>query len=127
MPSAITALACTTLGTAVMSSLTNPTVFVCPALVWLRLTSLYPTLIPDNDLCQRASNTLANPLGYVLALISSCASPSATTTKSVYVPVASPPLENVTLPTFDMEGAVLTQRLKVRQLRASAIQKITSI
>ena len=36
-------------------------------------------------------------------------------------------MENVTLPTFDMEGAVLTQRIKVRQLRAEAIQKITSI
>ena len=35
-------------------------------------------------------------------------------------------MEQFDLPTFDMQGAVLTQRLKVRQLRADAIAKITS-
>lgn len=35
-------------------------------------------------------------------------------------------VENVTLPTFDMEGAVLTQRIDVKVLRTNAISKITS-
>jgi len=35
-------------------------------------------------------------------------------------------MEQVVLPTFDMEGAVLTQRIKVRHLRAGAIAKITT-
>lgn len=35
-------------------------------------------------------------------------------------------LERFELPTFDMSGAVLTQRLKVRQLRAQAIAKLTT-
>lgn len=35
-------------------------------------------------------------------------------------------LENVMLPTFDMEGAVVTQRIDVKVLRTSAICKITS-
>jgi HK97 family phage major capsid protein len=35
-------------------------------------------------------------------------------------------LEKFKLETYDMEGAVLTHRIKVRQLRASAIAKITS-
>ena len=35
-------------------------------------------------------------------------------------------VENVTLPTYDMEGAVLTQRIDVQPLRTKAISKITS-
>lgn len=35
-------------------------------------------------------------------------------------------IENVTLPTYDMEGAVLTQRIDVQALRKSAISKITT-
>jgi HK97 family phage major capsid protein len=35
-------------------------------------------------------------------------------------------VEGFNLPTFDMEGAVISQRLKVRYVRASAIAKITS-
>lgn len=35
-------------------------------------------------------------------------------------------VENVTLPTFDMEGAVLTRRIDVQALRTKAISKITS-
>ena len=35
-------------------------------------------------------------------------------------------MENVVLPTFDMEGAVLTQRIDVKVLRTKAISKITS-
>jgi HK97 family phage major capsid protein len=35
-------------------------------------------------------------------------------------------LEKFKMETYDMEGAVLTHRIKVRQLRASAISKITS-
>lgn len=35
-------------------------------------------------------------------------------------------IEQFDLPTFDMKGAVVTQRIKVRQLRAKAIHKITS-
>ncbi len=35
-------------------------------------------------------------------------------------------MENVTMPTFDMEGAVLTQRIDIKALRTKAISKITS-
>lgn len=35
-------------------------------------------------------------------------------------------VETTTLPTFDMEGAVLTQRIDVKALRTQAISKITS-
>ena len=35
-------------------------------------------------------------------------------------------IENFSLPLYDMEGAVATQRLKVRHVRASAIAKITT-
>jgi len=35
-------------------------------------------------------------------------------------------IEKVILPSFDMEGAVLTQRIRTRYLRASAIAKITT-
>ena len=35
-------------------------------------------------------------------------------------------VENFDLPTYDMTGAAVTQRLRVRQLRADAIAKITS-
>jgi HK97 family phage major capsid protein len=35
-------------------------------------------------------------------------------------------MENVTMPTFDMEGAVLTQRIDIKVLRTKAISKITS-
>lgn len=35
-------------------------------------------------------------------------------------------MENVVLPTFDMEGAVLTQRLDVKALRTKSISKITT-
>jgi len=35
-------------------------------------------------------------------------------------------VENFTLPTFDMEGAVITQRIDVKALRTAAISKITS-
>lgn len=35
-------------------------------------------------------------------------------------------VENFSLPTFDMEGAVVTHRIKCRHLRSSAIAKITS-
>lgn len=35
-------------------------------------------------------------------------------------------IENFTLPTYDMEGAVLTQRIDVKALRTKAISKITS-
>lgn len=35
-------------------------------------------------------------------------------------------MENVTLPTFDMEGAVLTTRIAVKTLRTKAISKITT-
>lgn len=35
-------------------------------------------------------------------------------------------LENFNLPTFDMSGVVLTQRIRCRQVRANAIAKITS-
>jgi len=35
-------------------------------------------------------------------------------------------VENVTLPTYDMEGAVLTQRIDVQALRTKAIAKITT-
>jgi len=35
-------------------------------------------------------------------------------------------IEKVMLPSFDMEGAVLTQRIRTRHLRASAIAKITT-
>ncbi len=35
-------------------------------------------------------------------------------------------VENTTLPTFDMEGAVITQRIDVQALRTNAISKITT-
>lgn len=35
-------------------------------------------------------------------------------------------VENVMLPTFDMEGAVVTQRLDVRMLRSTAVSNITT-
>jgi len=35
-------------------------------------------------------------------------------------------VENTTLPTFDMEGAVITQRIDVKALRTAAISKITT-
>jgi len=35
-------------------------------------------------------------------------------------------MENVVMPTFDMEGAVLTQRIDVKVLRTKAISKITT-
>jgi HK97 family phage major capsid protein len=35
-------------------------------------------------------------------------------------------VENVTLPLYDMDAAVITQRLKIRHLRADAIAKITT-
>ena len=35
-------------------------------------------------------------------------------------------IENVTLPTFDMEGAVITQRLDIQLLRNTAVSRITS-
>ncbi len=35
-------------------------------------------------------------------------------------------VENTTLPTFDMEGAVITQRIDVRLLRTNAISRITT-
>lgn len=35
-------------------------------------------------------------------------------------------VENTTLPTYDMEGAVLTQRIDVQLLRSKAVSKITS-
>lgn len=35
-------------------------------------------------------------------------------------------VENTTLPTFDMEGAVITQRIDVQALRTTAISKITT-
>lgn len=35
-------------------------------------------------------------------------------------------MENVTLPTYDMEGAVLTKRIDVQALRTGAISKITT-
>jgi len=35
-------------------------------------------------------------------------------------------IEKFEMPSFDMSGAVVTQRIKVRQLRANAISKITS-
>jgi HK97 family phage major capsid protein len=35
-------------------------------------------------------------------------------------------VENVTMPTYDMEGAVITQRIDVKLLRSKAVSKITS-
>jgi len=35
-------------------------------------------------------------------------------------------IEKFKMETFDMEGAVVTQRIKIRHLRADAIAKITS-
>ena len=83
VPCVIVAPLCTTLGTSVIVSFTKPIVFVTPAVECNKLASLYPALIPLVALCHLASNTFANPVGYVLELISSCASPSFTTIKSV--------------------------------------------
>ena len=35
-------------------------------------------------------------------------------------------IENFTLPTFDMEGAVITKRIDVQAIRTAAISKITT-
>jgi len=47
---------------------------------------------------------------------------------NAYVIAEKRPLtvENFNLPTFDMEGAVISQRIKVRYVRSSAIAKITT-
>ncbi|MHA1876728.1 MAG: phage major capsid protein [Promethearchaeota archaeon] len=71
-----------------------------------------------------------------VAVFSTNAAPSSTYSKYAYVFDRSQAygiaisrdisMENVTLPTFDMEGAVLTQRIDVELLRSKAVSKITT-
>lgn len=74
--------------------------------------------------------------GANVAKFSTNAAPSTTYSKYAYVFDRSQAygiaiarditVENFTLPTFDMEGAVLTQRIDVQLLRSKAVSKITS-